>query len=351
MEWYYSEDKKRIELGGEPSQKLRITGHRISGILNLDPYTTPFKCWAEITKLVKAPFEESKYTIFGKKVEPKLIEYVGKKFPNVKSIEDYYGNIFKEYEYNNFKDISDRFGGVIDAVSTKNDGKTIAMICECKTSSHSEQWENGNVPITYQLQGALYSYLMGLDRVLFVCTFPNDIDYANPDLYEVNDTNTIFVVKKLNEMFFEIDNEYLGIKDVMQKASDWWDIHIKTGISPEFNEVKDKEYLTIIRASKPTNDNDLITVCSEAIKLAKEIKELEISSGIKTKNDELKVLEKCIKEKMIESDITNCDKYTLKKSIRQKFNEEKMAKEKPIEYNKYLEDIISYTLSKSLKED
>lgn len=350
MEWKYSEDKKRIIIE-PPKQRLRITGHRLPTIVGMNKWSTPFQAWCEITKLLKAPFEESKYTLFGKAVEPKIIEYVAAKYPNVLSIEDYYGNVFEEYRWNNFKDESNIFGGVIDAVSTRNDGKTIAMICECKTSSHPEQWANGNVPVDYLLQGALYSYLKGLDRVLFACTFPQDIDYAHPENYVVNDTNTILVVKQLKDIIIPIDGKYLNIEEIMKYGEEWWNEYILTGISPEFDEKSDKEYLSMIRASKPCEDNDLMDVCKEAIALAKEIKELEVSSGLKAKQDLLKVLEASIKDKMLETGTTTSNGYKISETKKLKFDEKRFAKEHPEVYNKYVDEKIEYRLSKTLKED
>ena len=343
--WDYSEDKKQIIIE-PPTQRLRITGHRLSSVLGLNKYQSPFGAWAEITKLAKLPFEDSKYTLFGKAVEPKLIKYVAERFPNVMSIEDYYGNVFDEYRYNNFKDLSNVFGGVIDAVSVKNDGKTITMICECKTSSHPEQWTNGNVPVDYLLQGALYSYMMGLDKVLFVCTFPQDIDYANPENYIVTDENTILVVKKLADMIFEINNQYLNIKDCMQYANEWWNTYILTGISPEFDEVKDKEYLDIIRATDATKDNELIDVCKKAFDLSQEIKKLKEDNKIDEKEKELKTLKDSIKSEMIKTNVVNCGdmyKITIKQS--DKFDEKKFAEENPELYSKYCTTTISYTLN------
>lgn len=348
--WDYNEDKTRVVIT-PPSQRLRITGHRLSSVLGLNKYQSPFGAWAEITKLVKLPFEDTKYTIFGKAVEPKLIKYVGDKFPNVVSIEDYYGIVFEEYRYNNFKDISDVFGGVIDAVSTKNDKKTITMICECKTSSHPEQWTNGNVPVDYLLQGALYSYLMGLDRVLFVCTFPQDIDYAHPDEYEVNDDNTILVVKKLEDMLFEVNGQYLNIEGCMEYANQWWDEYVKTGISPEFDEKLDKEYLDIIRATDMVKDNDLFDVCREAYETNDLIKRLKEESGINTLEKRLKQLETSIKNEMINKGYEKCNGYSLKRTIKQKFNENAFAESQPKLYESYLEEVESYTLSKIKKEE
>lgn len=351
MEWKYSEDRKHIELAEPPKQTLRITGHRISTVLGLNQYATKFQAWAEITKLVKVPFVENKYIILGRYAEPKIIDYVRDKFPNVMSMEEYYGNAIDEYRYNNFKNDSHIFGGMFDFVCTKNDKKTIALIGEIKTTSKPQLFTDSSIPIEYQLQAALYAKLKGLDKVLFVVSFATEEDYMHPEMFEPNEKNTILVVKKLKDMVFEVDGEYLGIDDCMKKAEEFWNTYVKTGISPEFDEKKDKEYLDMIRASKPTEDNDLVTVCTEAIKLAKEIKELEITSGLKAKSNELKVLEKCIKDKMIEEDVYSCNNYTLKRSIKKVFNEEMFAKENEKLYNKYVEDAISYTLNKNLKEE
>ena len=220
------------------------------------------------------------------------------------------------------------------------------MICECKTSSHPEQWRDNNVPVSYLLQGALYSYLKGLDRVLFVCTFPKDIDYAHPEKYEVNDDNTILVVKKLDDMLFDINGEYLTIKDCMDRATEWWNKYIETGVSPEFDEKLDKEYLNIIRATDMVKDNDLSSVCLQAYELNKKIKELKESSGINELEKELKLLENSIKQEMIDKEITNCEQYKLSKKVSSKFNEEYFKQEHASLYDKYLDTTVSYTLTK-----
>ena len=158
-EWRYGEDNKHIVLSEPPKQKLRITGHRVASVLGLNQYQTPFGAWCEITKLVKLPFEDTKYTIAGKTIEPKLIDVVREEFPNIMSIEEYYGNNLDRYKWNNFIDESDIFGGIIDAVGTKNDMKTITLVIECKTSSKPQEWDNNNVPLSYLLQGCEYAYL------------------------------------------------------------------------------------------------------------------------------------------------------------------------------------------------
>ena len=85
-EWQYGENGKNIILPEPPKQRLRITGHRVASVLGLNKYQSPFGAWCEITKLVKLPFEDSKYTLAGKAIEPKLIDFVRNRFPNVMSI-------------------------------------------------------------------------------------------------------------------------------------------------------------------------------------------------------------------------------------------------------------------------
>ena len=348
--WNYNNDKTKIIID-PPKQRLRITGHRLASVLGLNDYQSPFGAWCEITKLVKLPFEDTKYTLAGKAIEPKIIEYVSKQLPNIVSIEDYYGNTFEEYRYNNFKDDSNVFGGVIDAVSTLNDKKTITMILECKTSSKPQAWTNNTVPVEYLLQGALYSYLKGLDKIVFACTFLQDADYSHPENVEVNDKNTIIVIKDLKDMLFEVNGEYLTIEDCMNRAEEWWNTYIESGISPDFDEKKDKEYLDIIRSSDATRDNELEDVCELAYNVYQQIQDLKESTGINELEKQLKQYETSIKNKMIEEDLSSCGMYKVSRSVKQKFKEDEFKESNPKLYEDYLEEVESYTLTKSKKKE
>jgi len=368
MEWQYNEHRTRI-IVDPPKRTKKITGHRFSSVLGLNKYQTPFGAWCEIVGLVKLPFEDNKYTIAGKTIEPKQIEYAKTKFPNIKSCEEYYGNSFSEYQYSNFKDLGRIFDGVRDFVSTKSDGVTIVADGECKTSSKPQDWANNMVPVDYLCQGMLYAYLDELDRILYVASFLQPMDYNNPENYVVSEENTIFVVKKLKDCYIPLPHEdpdnsdeikgdwttcdirHGGIHEAINYCEKWWEVFVETGISPEFDEVLDKEYLDIIRKSKPSNDNELKDICSQAIILVKEIELLKVSSGISGKEKELKVLEKCIKEKMIETELYSCNGYELKASKKEKFNEKRFAEEQEKLYNKYLEEEVTYRLTKKVEEE
>lgn len=353
-DWIYGE-KNNIELTNKPTQLLRITGHRIASILGLNQYQTPFGAWCEITKLVKLPFEDNKYTLAGKAIEPKLINIIRNEFPNVFSIEEYYGNNIDKYKWNNFIDDSKIFGGIIDAVSTEDDMKTLTMIAECKTSSKPQAWANNQVPVDYLLQGALYSYLKGLDRVLFVCAFLKDDDYNHPENFIPTKDNTIMVVKKLKDIIVDVNGKLITFDEAIEYCNDWWNKYIINGVSPEFDEVKDKEYLDIIRASKPINDNSLEDLCKSAEVLSDQIDSLKESIGLDEKEKELNKLEENIKSSLISAlddgeTKTSFMRYKLSGTLSKKFNAKAFQEKYNDLYDDYCEDTITYKLTKIKKE-
>lgn len=356
-DWSYGESNKNIVLSETPKQKLRITGHRISSVLGLNEYQTEFGAWCEITKLAKKPFEETKYTKFGKEVEEKLIKIVNEKFPNVISITDYYGVNIERYKWNNFIDDSNIFGGIMDAVGTKNDMKTLSLIVECKSSSKPHLWENGNVPVDYLLQGCLYAYLKGLDRVLFICCFPQDLDYNHPELFQPNETNTVMTLKKIKNVMIELKNgELITFEQAIEYCEEWWKKYIETGISPEFDETKDKEYLDIIRTSNPINDNSLDELCDIAKELLEEIDVLKINSDLYEKEKELENIEDSIKKILMDnlepgSTKISHKQYKLSGSVSQEFNKKLFKEKNPKVYEQYVEDKITYRLSKHKQEE
>lgn len=352
-EWQYGENGKNIILPEPPKQRLRITGHRVASVLGLNKYQSPFGAWCEITKLVKLPFEDSKYTLAGKVIEPKLIDFVRNRFPNVMSIEEYYGNNIDKYKWNNFIEDSNIFGGIIDAVATKEDLKTLTMIVECKTSSKPHLWENNQVPLEYLLQGCEYSYLKKLDRVLFICAFLQDDDYNHPEMFEPNETNTKMVVKKIKDVLIEMPNgDMITFDDAIKYCEEWWEKYIETGISPKFDEKLDKEYLNILRTSNPSNDNSLDELCKSAELLEQDIIKIKNETGIESKEKELKTIQKAIKDKMINllkdgETKMSYGVYKLNGSVSMKFNVEKFTEDNPTLYNKYCEESITYRLNKN----
>lgn len=87
VEW--SDDRIRTEV---PNAK-RITGTRFASILGLDRWSSPFKTWCAITRTYEEPFVDNKYTVAGKTIEPKVIDYLNKVyfFGALNSPTDIYG--------------------------------------------------------------------------------------------------------------------------------------------------------------------------------------------------------------------------------------------------------------------
>lgn len=355
MEWKYSENNKSIELVEKPKRFKYLTGTRFASALGLNPYSSPFQIFCECTRLVTPPFEETIYTKAGKVIEPLQREYVSKKFPNIVGPEEYFGEIFEQVRWNFFKDEDKPFAGCWDAVSTKDNHRDIAMVVEFKTANDPRKWDN-TIPIYYLLQGGLYAKLLGLDRVLFVASFLDKLDYAHPEQFVPNEDNTIMVVKKLKDIIIELDGEYLSIDDLFEKAKEFWTKYIETGISPEFDETKDKKYLDIIRTSQPINDNSLEDLCDRAKELEDEIENLKENSSLNSKEKELKIIEDNIKKVLMDSlengeTKTSCKQYKLSGTTSQKFNEKLFKEKYPKKYEEFLENKITYRLTKIEIED
>ena len=59
-----------------PKRPKKLTATRFATILGLNPWSTPFEVWCEITRTYQKPFEDTIYTIAGKTIEPKQAEYM-----------------------------------------------------------------------------------------------------------------------------------------------------------------------------------------------------------------------------------------------------------------------------------
>lgn len=351
MEWIYSENKKQIILNKKPTRFKYLTGTRLAGILGLNPYTTPFQIWCECTRLVTPPYEETIYTKAGRIIEPLQREYVAKKFPNIVSPEEYFGEVFEQVRWNFFREDQKPFAGCWDAVSTKDNKRDIMMVVEFKTASDPRKWDN-TIPIYYELQGALYAKLLGLDRVLFVASFLDKLDYAHPESFIPNEDNTIMVVKKLSDIVIELNGEYLSIDETLEKAKELWQTYIETGISPEFDEKLDKQYLDIIRTSQPINDTSLEDLCDRASEIEDEIAKLYANSGIESLEKELKTIKENIKKGLMDSlkegELkASCKQYKLSGTKSIKFDEKAFKADHPKEYDKYSTESVTFKLSKT----
>lgn len=243
-------ESKIILLPNVPKRVKKITGTRFAAILGLNTWSTPFAAWCDMTGTYKDPFEDNKYTIAGKTIEPKVIDFLDRRYyygkGMVQNPESYFGKTKEQLHYDHFPE-EKIFGG-------KWDARTKTTVYELKTSKRVEDWYKHGVfeaPEYYKLQGALYSYLMGLDDFRLVLTVLEEKDYEHPEDFIPTPMNTF--IKK-----YSLRTEYPNFVDKLNYCLAWHEKHVTGCISPAWDEKKDAEILKALRTAHvtPLNSDD-----------------------------------------------------------------------------------------------
>lgn len=275
----------RIQIA-PPKKTKKITGTRFATILGLNPWSTAFEMWCAITKTYEKPFEDTIYTIAGKTIEPKQAAYMKKSYAmDIITPTDIWGKDYFNKTWGDFFPDSPHLGGMWDYLSQGEDGKVDAVL-EMKTTKRAEDWEN-DVPEYYALQAALYAYLLGVDDVIMVASFLEENDYEDPKKFKPSAKNTITVE-------FKVSERYPDFAEKVARVEKWWEDHVDTGISPEYDEKKDAEILTTLRTNTLTPETDIEALVAEAEALKKELDEVAASTAEKEKR--LKTINDIIKE-------------------------------------------------------
>lgn len=332
----------------KPSRPKKMTGTKFAAVLGYNQWSTPFKEWCGITRVYEEPFEDNKYTIAGKTIEPKVAEYLKKNYflDDLKSPTDVYGKDYFKKTYGNFfADKHKILGGMWDFIGDD-------YVVEVKTSSRPQDWLE-KPPLYYSLQVALYAYLLGIDTIYLTVTFLSDKDYDTPNEFEVNDTNTKIYEMSLSEDFPNFEQQYVI------PALQWWDDHIVTGISPVWDEKKDEDIIKELKTQHcAPDDEELETILSNRYLLAMDIENIKIKNQLDQKEKQLKEYNDRIKKFLSENIKDNMDKietsygdeiFTLSKSTRNSIDSAKLKKDGL--YNKYLKTSTVETLRISNKED
>lgn len=278
-------EDNRIQIA-PPKKTKKITGTRFATILGLNPWSTAFEMWCAITKTYEKLFEDTIYTIAGKTIEPKQAAYMKKSYAmDIITPTDIWGKDYFNKTWGDFFPDSPHLGGMWDYLSQGEDGKVDAVL-EMKTTKRAEDWEN-DVPEYYALQAALYAYLLGVDDVIMVASFLEENDYEDPKKFKPSAKNTITVE-------FKVSERYPDFAEKVARVEKWWEDHVDTGISPEYDEKKDAEILTALRTNTLTPETDIEALVAEAEALKKELDEVAASTAEKEKR--LKTINDIIKE-------------------------------------------------------
>lgn len=323
----------------------KITGTRFGAVLGANTWQTPFQAWCEITKAWMKPFEGSIYTEAGKVIEDKQLTWFSRYMPIVRP-EDIYGKDFFDKTFGDFFKDNEIFGGMWDSLTGTKDKLT--GVIECKTTKRAEDWKD-DVPEYYALQASLYAYLLGLDDVYMVVSFLDDGDYDKPEKFVCSVDNTTYV-------HFSVSERYPDFEKYVGYCRDWWYTSVLTGISPEYDEVKDKEYLDALRTGIITEDTNIDLLVAEAEKLYARITEVEDS--IKADKKRLSEIESMFKRYAVDNEAEGQTKsifkgsgmsWVVSKSEKKSVDSEKMKADGI--YDKYVKIEDAYTIRKSANKD
>lgn len=254
MEWL---DGNKIQII-PPKRPKKLTGTRFATILGLNPWSTPFEIWCEVTRTYQKPFEDTIYTIAGKTIEPKQAEYMKQTYfmSNLVTPTDIWGKDYFRQTYGDFFRESPVLGGMWDYLLYGKDGKPTTVL-EMKTSKRVEDWKD-DIPEYYALQAALYAYLLGVDEVIMVASFLEPKDYDNPEKFVCSGKNTITRPFKVSERYPDFEKKYV------KPALKWWKDYVESGISPAFDERKDAEILKALRTNNLSPETDIAALVKEA---------------------------------------------------------------------------------------
>ncbi len=289
----------------EPIAKnKKITGTHFPTVLGVNPFSSPFEVWCRCTRTYEIPFEGNKYTNAGQVIEPKVFDFLRKSMgfgDRVITPEDVYGKDHFKKTWGDFYPNTAIFGGMWDALIIDNDRK-VECVVEIKTvqvdgrsGSLEDRWKDGEAPHYQALQAALYAHLLGVDKVLMVAVALEDKkgDYEHPEQVIPSYANENVYTDE-----FRVSERYPNFDLYIEQATAWWNAHVLTGVSPDFDEKKDAEILKALRTNSINPESDISAIVAEAEQLTAEID--EVTATVAEKEKRLKVLTEQIKKYALE---------------------------------------------------
>lgn len=288
MEWL---DGNRIQIV-PPKRPKKLTATRFATVLGLNPWSTPFEIWCAVTRTWEKPFEDTKYTLAGKSIEPKQAAYMKDTYmmSNLVTPTEIWGEDYFHKTYGDFFPEQKVLGGMYDFLLYGKNGKPTTVL-EMKTTGRVEDWKD-DIPEYYALQAALYAYLLGVDEVIMVASFLEPKDYDHPEKFVCSGENTITRPFKVSERYPDFEKKYV------KPALKWWKDYVESGISPAFDERKDAEILKALRTNNLSPETDMAALVKEAedLKVKLDAHAAEVAEDEKR----YKVLTDMIKAKAVE---------------------------------------------------
>lgn len=323
----------------------KITGTRFGAVLDANDWQTPFQAWCEMTKVWCKPFEDTIYTEAGKIIEDKQLTWFSRYLPVVRPA-DVYGKDFFKKTFGDFFKKEPIFGGMWDSIVGTKDN--YEAVIECKTTKRSEDWKD-DIPQYYALQAALYAYLLKLDDVCMIVTFLEDKDYENPEAFECNADNTTYI-------HFKVSERYPNFQEYVDYCKTFWDTMVLTGISPLYDQKKDKEYIDALRTTVVDKDTDLDALVKEADELYDKLD--RTYESIKEDESRLKKIEEMLKKYAVENDngvqtktVFQGSRYSWTVTRSERVSVDSAALKADGLYEKYTKKEQSYKINKTKNKD
>lgn len=234
----------------------KITGTRLSSVLNKNEYISPVKVWSMMVNIYNEPMDKM-YADAGNIIEPKIHQWVC----------NHLNLNFKQYnpiscQWDVFKN-NQIFGGIPDGEPIDDNGNFLypnQPILEIKTTSidafkfkkingllilekdinnhpvvkskgeKRKKWFDSNnniiIPQEYLYQLGLYCYLRNTSKGIFAICFLETDDYINPELTDIKNREIYLV---------DIDIDLNSFKNEIDNAEKWYHEYIEKGISPKLS--------------------------------------------------------------------------------------------------------------------
>ena len=282
------------------SKNKKITGTHFPTVLGVNPFSTPFEVWCRCTRTYEKPFEGNKFTNAGQVIEPKVFTFLRDSMgfgDRLVTPEDVYGKDHFKKTWGDFYPNTKIFGGMWDAL-IKDENDNIEYVVEIKTvqvdgrsGTLDERWKGGEAPVYQALQASLYAYLLGVDKVLMVAVAlkDSDGDYEHPEKVVPSFANENVYIDE-----FKVSERYPNFGMYIAQATTWWNEHVLTGVSPEYDEKKDAEIIKALRTNPAEIPTDLSALINEAEQLKIEIE--NVTNTVAEKEKRLKAIQEQIKE-------------------------------------------------------
>lgn len=348
----------------EPTKKpKKITGTHFPTVLGVNPYSTPFEVWCRCTRTYEKPFEGNKFTNAGQVIEPKVFEFLKNSMgfgSRLVTPTDVYGENHFEKTWGDFYPELPIFGGMWDALIVDVNGKP-EYVVEVKTvqvdgrSGNLEtRWKDGEAPDYQALQASLYAYLLGIDKVMMVAVALEDKkgDYEHPEQVVPSYANENVYIDE-----FKVSERYPNFEAYIDYAMTWWNTHVLTGDSPEFDAKKDAEIIKALSTNVLTPTSDIDAFIEEAERLNNEID--TVKSSLEESEKRLKAVNELIKEYALgqfrdgDTKVSIRGKryeFTLSRTETTELDKEALAADELLE--KYTKPKTTYRLTKTeIKED